>query len=139
MDTASHVEYWWWGSEWYLIYVREDASRKLSTAETQLGPGDRVISDGRSVEDALQMHWAVLPLALCAREHRGRVGQGKGVEEQAKPETARSCCVTLPCPPRRRARSSLCHLFLAEDLQHHSLSRSIAHKSSQHHQGTDDD
>jgi len=36
-------------------------------AETVLGPGDTVISDGRSPEEALHKQQTVLPLAILSR------------------------------------------------------------------------
>jgi hypothetical protein len=61
------VEHWWWEDQCYLISVYQDARRAFYTAETRLGPGDKIISDGRSVEDALRKHRMMLPVALLAR------------------------------------------------------------------------
>jgi hypothetical protein len=36
-------------------------------AETNLGPGDSVISDGCSPEEALQRQQTILPLAILSR------------------------------------------------------------------------
>jgi hypothetical protein len=36
-------------------------------AETPLGPGDCVISDGRSPEEVLQTQETILPLAILSR------------------------------------------------------------------------
>jgi hypothetical protein len=72
VDAVCKVEQWQWEGQSYLITVSRH-SRGTYTAETELGPGDRIISDGRSAEDVLRAHRAMLPLALLARGGMGRL------------------------------------------------------------------
>jgi hypothetical protein len=61
MDTLCKVEHCWWEDQCYLIYVYQDARSAFYTAEITFGPGDRIISDGRSMEDALEQLRDLLP------------------------------------------------------------------------------
>lgn len=59
-----------WDGQSYMVHVyrRSLAKERAShMAETTLGPGDSVISDGRSPEDVLHKHQTVLPLAILSR------------------------------------------------------------------------
>jgi hypothetical protein len=67
MDTVCQVEHWQWEDQCYLIYVYQDVRRAFYTAETQLGPGDRIASDGRSVEEVVEQLRGILPLAMQSR------------------------------------------------------------------------
>jgi hypothetical protein len=63
-------EHFLWEGKCYLvrIYRRDpDKIRCSHMAETILAPGDAIISDGRSPEEALQRQQTVLPLALLSR------------------------------------------------------------------------
>ena len=60
-----------WKVKCYLVQVYRAAhttGRCLHRAQTALGPGDIVISDGRSPEEVLHKQQTVLPLALLSRE-----------------------------------------------------------------------
>jgi hypothetical protein len=59
-----------WEGKCYVVHVyRQAAQRKrcLHVAETVLGPGDTIISDGSSPEEALHRQQTVLPLAILSR------------------------------------------------------------------------
>ena len=59
-----------WEGKSYLVHVYRHAVRRersLHMAETVLGPGDTIISDGRSPEEALHKQQTVLPLAILSR------------------------------------------------------------------------
>ena len=59
-----------WEGKSYLVHVYRHAARRkrgLHMAETVLGPGDTIISDGRSPEEALHKQQTVLPLAILSR------------------------------------------------------------------------
>ena len=63
-------EHFLWEGKCYLVHVyRRDPEKVRCShmAETILGPGDTIISDGRSPEEALQRQQTVLPLALLSR------------------------------------------------------------------------
>ena len=66
MDALCWVEEWLWYDQRYVIRVhRRDGGTYM--AETLLRPGDKLISDGDSIESVLRTHKAMLPLALMAR------------------------------------------------------------------------
>jgi hypothetical protein len=59
-----------WEGKSYVMHVYRHAAKKarcLHMAETVLGPGDTIISDGRSPEEALHKQQTVLPLAILSR------------------------------------------------------------------------
>ena len=59
-----------WEGKSYEVHIYRHVARKercLHIAETILGPGDSVISDGRSAEEALHKQQTILPLAILSR------------------------------------------------------------------------
>jgi len=59
-----------WEGKNYIVHVYRHAAKKarcLHMAETVLGPGDTIISDGRSPEEALHKQQTILPLAILSR------------------------------------------------------------------------
>ena len=59
-----------WEGKHYLVYIYRQMSRHeryCHMAATVLGPGDTIISDGRSPEEALHKQQTILPLALFSR------------------------------------------------------------------------
>jgi hypothetical protein len=59
-----------WDGKYYLVHVYRSAQPKVRgshMAETTLGPGDSVISDGCSPEEALHRQQTILPLAILSR------------------------------------------------------------------------
>ncbi len=67
MGELCDVEHFLWHDQCYLIHVYRHAHRSAYTAETCLGPGDKIVTDGRSPDEALRTHWEVLPVAVMAR------------------------------------------------------------------------
>jgi hypothetical protein len=59
----------WEGKSYEVHIYRHIAKRErcLHMAETVLGPGDTIISDGRSAEEALHKQQTFLPLAILSR------------------------------------------------------------------------
>ncbi len=63
-------EHFLWDGKCYLVHVYRSAQRKercSHTAETALGPGDNIVTDGCSPKDVLQKQQTILPLALLSR------------------------------------------------------------------------
>ena len=63
-------EHFLWEGKSYLVHVYRHVVRRergLHMAETVLGPGDTIISDGRSPEEALYKQQTVLPVAILSR------------------------------------------------------------------------
>jgi hypothetical protein len=63
-------EHFLWEGKCYLVHVYRQAAQRercLHMAETVLGPGDTIISDGHSPEEALHRQQTVLPLAILSR------------------------------------------------------------------------
>ena len=59
-----------WEGKSYVVHIYRHAMKKercLHMAETVLGPGDTIISDGHSAEEALHKQQTVLPLAILSR------------------------------------------------------------------------
>ena len=59
-----------WEGKSYVVHVYRHAAKQercLHIAETVLGPGDTIISDGRSPEEALHKQQTILPLAIMSR------------------------------------------------------------------------
>ena len=59
-----------WEGKSYWVHVYRHAvrsNRGFHMAETVLGPGDTIISDGRSPEEALHKQQTVLPVAILSR------------------------------------------------------------------------
>jgi hypothetical protein len=59
-----------WEGKSYVVDVYRHAAKQercLHIAETVLGPGDTVISDGRSPAEALHKQKTILPLAILSR------------------------------------------------------------------------
>lgn len=59
-----------WEGKSYVVQIYHDPAKKnrcSHIAATVLGPGDTVISDGRSPEEALQRQATILPLAILSR------------------------------------------------------------------------
>jgi hypothetical protein len=59
-----------WEDKCYLVHVYRQVQRTTRgshMAETALGPGDSIISDGNSPEDVLHRHQTILPLAILSR------------------------------------------------------------------------
>jgi hypothetical protein len=59
-----------WEGKSYLVRVYRAShatGRYVHSAQTALGPGDIVISDGRSAEEVLQKQQTVLPVAILSR------------------------------------------------------------------------
>ena len=59
-----------WEGKSYVVHVYRHAAKRercLHIAETVLGPGDTVISDGHSPEEALHKQQTILPLAILSR------------------------------------------------------------------------
>ncbi len=70
MDTACYIELWEWQGESYIIrvYRRTEKPERVSYwAETLFAPGDKIVSNGSSMDDVLHKHHAILPVALRAR------------------------------------------------------------------------
>jgi hypothetical protein len=63
-------EHFLWDGKCYLVHVYRRPlynGRGSHMAETTLGPGDSVITDGISPEEALQKHRTILPVAILSR------------------------------------------------------------------------
>ena len=59
-----------WEGKSYVVHIYRHAVQKercFHMAETVLGPGDTIISDGYSPEEALHRQQIVLPLAILSR------------------------------------------------------------------------
>jgi hypothetical protein len=59
-----------WEGKHYLVHIYRQMAghaRCCHMATTVLGPGDTIISDGRSPEEALHKQQVILPLALFSR------------------------------------------------------------------------
>jgi hypothetical protein len=59
-----------WEGEYYLVHIYRQIARHercCHMAATVIGPGDIIISDGRSPEEALHKQQTILPLALFSR------------------------------------------------------------------------
>ena len=59
-----------WEGRSYVVHIYRHAAQKergLHMAATVLGPGDTIISDGQSPEEALHKQQIVLPLAILSR------------------------------------------------------------------------
>jgi hypothetical protein len=59
-----------WEGKCYLVQVYRAShatGRCMHMAQTALGPGDLVISDGRSAEEVLKKQHTVLPVAILSR------------------------------------------------------------------------
>ena len=70
MDASCGVEHFLWHDQCYVIHVYRHADRSARcayTAETCLGPGDKIVTDGRSPDEVLRRLQALLPVALHAR------------------------------------------------------------------------
>lgn len=54
---------------WEIAYVTVTYRRRHSayTIESTLEPHDRSITDGYSLDEALQQHWQIVPAALLSR------------------------------------------------------------------------
>ena len=69
-DELLFSERFLWEGKSYLVHVYRHVARRerrFHMAETVLGPGDTIISDGRSPEEALHKQQTVLPLAILSR------------------------------------------------------------------------
>ncbi len=66
METLCHVEHWAWKGQDVVIRVYRQA-RERYTAETVLDILDKVVTDGRSVDEVLRAHLRILPIALLER------------------------------------------------------------------------
>jgi hypothetical protein len=63
-------EHFQWDGKCYLVHVycrSLGKERGSHMAETTLGPGDSVISDGHSPEEVLHKHQTILPVAILSR------------------------------------------------------------------------
>lgn len=73
MEMGGHhlfTEHFIWDGKCYLIHIYRYPwcdGRGSHIAETILGPGDRVISDGGTPEEVLQNHMTILPVAILSR------------------------------------------------------------------------
>ena len=59
-----------WEGKSYVVHIYRHPVKKercLHMAETELGPGDTIISDGHSAEEALHRQQIALPLAILSR------------------------------------------------------------------------
>jgi hypothetical protein len=59
-----------WEGKNYVVHIYRHVAKKaryLHMAETVFGPGDTIISDGRSPEEALHKQQTILPLAILSR------------------------------------------------------------------------
>jgi hypothetical protein len=59
-----------WEGKSYVVHIYRHAAKKeryLHKAETVLGPGDTIISDGQSAEEVLHKQQTILPLAILSR------------------------------------------------------------------------
>jgi hypothetical protein len=59
-----------WEGRSYVVDIYHDPAKKARcshSAETVLGPGDTIISDGRSPEEVLYRQQTILPLAILSR------------------------------------------------------------------------
>ena len=59
-----------WEGKSYVVHVYRHAAKRercFHIAETVLSPGDTIISDGRSPEEALHKQKTILPLAIMSR------------------------------------------------------------------------
>ncbi len=66
MYTLYYVEHWVWQGQDMVTRVYRQASG-CYTAETGLDILDKVVTDGRSEDEALRTHLRVLPLAMLSR------------------------------------------------------------------------
>ena len=69
-DELVLSQHFLWEGKSYTVHVYRNATHRrgsLHMAETELGPGDTIISDGRSPEEALRKQQTVLPLAILSR------------------------------------------------------------------------
>ncbi len=66
MDTLYYVEHWVWKGQDMMTRVYRQA-KDCYTAETVLDILDKVVTDGRSEDEALRTHLRVLPLAMLSR------------------------------------------------------------------------
>ena len=63
-------EHFLWEGKCYLVHVyHHDRQRERGShmAETVLGPGDTIISDGSSAEEVLHKQQSILPVAILSR------------------------------------------------------------------------
>ena len=63
-------EHFLWDGKCYLVHVYRSPQcngRGSHMAETVLGPGDSVISDGGTPEEVLEKHLTILPAAILSR------------------------------------------------------------------------
>ncbi len=67
MGTLCHAEYWRWDNKWSLIVLYQDASRAFYTAATWLEPGNWIMVDGRTADEAVQAMRVALPGAVWSR------------------------------------------------------------------------
>lgn len=59
-----------WNGKDYIVHIYRHPAKKARcshSAATVLGPGDTIISDGRSPEEVLNRQQTILPLALLSR------------------------------------------------------------------------
>ena len=67
-DELLFSEQFLWEAYLMHIYRHGQIQKRYShMAATTLAPGDTIISDGRSVEEALQKQQHILPLAILSR------------------------------------------------------------------------
>ncbi len=70
MDTRCRIEHWECQGKGYVVHLYKQTQgtvRVLYWAEITLAPGDKIVSDGPSVEKVLHQHHAILPVALRVR------------------------------------------------------------------------
>lgn len=69
-DQFLFSEHFLWDGKCYLVHVYRRPwcqGRGSHMAETTLGPGDCIISDGGSPEEVLQKQRTILPVAILSR------------------------------------------------------------------------
>lgn len=69
-DELLFSQHFLWEGKSYTVHVYRNSTRRrgsLHIAETELAPGDTIISDGRSAEEVLRKQQTVLPLAILSR------------------------------------------------------------------------
>ena len=66
MDKVHDIEHWEWKGQDVVTQVFQ-RSRDCYTAESALDILDKVVTDGRSEDEALRAHLRVLPVVLLAR------------------------------------------------------------------------
>ncbi len=65
--TTERWEGHWQRQRRAYVTVAYQRRRNAYTVETTMEPGDRIITDRYSLDEALQQHWRVIPVARLSR------------------------------------------------------------------------